>query len=201
MLRHQDALSPPDILAATTPVVEALEAAGASYRIGGSVASSVHGIARATLDVDLVTDLGTGQVDAFMQGLGDAYYVDREMILDAVRRRSCFNVIHLATMLKVDLFVVKDDPFHRESFRRAKLDTLEDVDGARTFCISTPEDIILHKLAWYRMGECVSERQWRDAVGVIKVQGDALDLGYLRRWASDLHLVDLLDRALSEGGL
>jgi hypothetical protein len=194
-------LSPPDILAATTPVVEALEAAGAPYRIGGSVASSVHGIARATLDVALVTELGPDQVDAFMRGLGDGYYVDRDMILDAMRRRSCFNVIHLETMIKVDVFVVKDDPFHRESFRRAVLDTLEDVEGARTFHISTPEDIILHKLVWFRMGDGVSERQWRDAVGVIKVQGDALDLGYLRLWAPDLHVADLLDRALSEGGL
>ncbi len=194
-------MSVPDIIAATTPVVEALESVGAPYQIGGSVASSVHGIARATLDVDLVTDLPEDRVRAFVQRLRVDYYIDEDMILDAVRRRACFNVIHLATMLKVDVFVVGDEPFHRESFRRARLDTLEEAPGARQFHVSSPEDIVLHKLIWYRLGEGVSERQLRDAVGVIKVQGDSLDMEYLGRWAAELDLVDLLDLALREGGL
>ena len=194
-------MSVPDIIAATIPVVEALESVGAPYQIGGSVASSVHGIARATLDVDLVTDLPQDRVRAFAERLRVEYYVDEDMILDAVERRACFNVIHLATMLKVDVFVVADEPFHRESFRRARLDTLEEAPGARTFHVSSPEDIVLHKLIWFRLGEGVSERQLRDAIGVVKVQGDSLDMRYLRRWAAALELDDLLDRALREGGL
>ena len=190
----------PDLLAATTPVVEALEALGVAYHIGGSVASSAQGIARTTLDVDLIADIQFEHVQPLVQRLAEGYYVDGDMITEAIQRRACFNVIHLETMLKVDVFVLKDRSYDRQAFQRRYADTLEDVPGARIFYLASPEDTVLNKLEWYRMGDEVSERQWLDVLGVIKVQADSLDLGYLRRWAAQLDLADLLQRALDEAG-
>jgi len=120
------------------------------------------------------------------------------MILDPIARRSCFNVIHLATMFKVDVFVLKDRPYDRTAFARIRRDTLTpDEPGAEVF-LASPEDVVLNKLEWFRLGDAVSERQWRDAVGVLKVQKDRLDRPYLARWASHLGLTDLLEQAWRE---
>jgi hypothetical protein len=193
-------MSVPDILAAVTPVADAMVELGVAHYIGGSVASSVHGVPRATLDVDLVADLRLEHARGLAELLRASYYVDEDMIRDAIRRRACFNVIHLATMLKVDVFVVKDTPYDRQAFRRMLCDTLEDTPDARQFFVASPEDTILNKLDWYRLGGFVSERQWRDVLGVLKVQGTSLDRAYLSRWASELGLSDLLARALDEAG-
>jgi hypothetical protein len=120
------------------------------------------------------------------------------MIRDAIRRRDAFNVIHLATMLKVDVFVSKLDTYDVTAFARCVRRPLDVAPDARMFDITSPEDIILRKLEWYRLGGAVSERQWGDVVGVLRIQRDALDMVYVRRWATELHLADLLDRALGE---
>lgn len=116
------------------------------------------------------------------------------MMREAVRRRSSFNVIHYETAWKVDVFVVKRTRFEQQSFRRRTETKL--VPAGRSFLISTAEDTILHKLRWYRSGGEVSERQWRDALGIVEVRGHELDLEYLRHWASELGVADLLQRAL-----
>ncbi len=187
-----------DIIAAVGPVVAAIETLGASYRIGGSVASSALGVPRSTLDVDLVCNLQLGQVGSLVAALEKDYYADRDMIVDAIRNESSFNLVHLATMLKVDVFVCGSRPWDVEAFsRKIRLSLDASPDGPQ-FNLTTAEDIILHKLAWYRLGGAVSERQWRDAVGVIAVQSQGLDRPYLMRWASSLNLADLLDRAFAE---
>jgi hypothetical protein len=194
-------LSAPDILLALVGLIECFESQGIRYLVGGSVASSVHGMPRATLDVDLVADLEERHAAILEARLRDNYYVDAEMIRDAVRTRTSFNVIHLHTMLKIDVFLLKDRAFDRESFGRGRPDTLEpQAPDARVFTVSTPEDVMLHKLEWYRLGNEVSERQWLDVLGVIKVQGQMLDSAYLRRWAAVLGIEDLLERALREAG-
>lgn len=187
-----------DLVLALTPVVEAMERLGVSYRIGGSVASSALGVPRSTLDVDLVCDLAAPQIDDFVAALEADYYIDADMIRDAVRRRASFNLIHLATMLKVDVFIVKAAPFDRASFARHVDRTLVDAPDARRYSFRSPEDVILRKLEWYRLGGEVSERQWSDAIGVLKVQHGTLDLDYLRMWAGEIGVLDLLERALSE---
>ncbi len=190
-----------DILAAVTPVVDALDRIGVRNHIAGSVASSVLGVARATLDVDLVADLRSEHIAAFVGQLSGKFYVEEEMVRDAVRRRACFNVIHLATMLKVDVFVLKTRPYDLTAFDRMTADTLEDEPGARIFYVASAEDTILNKLEWYRMGDGVSDRQWRDVIGVMNVQGRGLDFEYLRRWADELEILDLLERAVEQSGL
>lgn len=186
-----------DILKALVPVVEALEGLGVAYQIGGSVASSLYGVPRTTMDIDLVADLRPEHVQPLVALLQDQYYISPEAIYEALRHRSSFNLIHLETMVKVDVFVLRPEPYEQEAFRRTRRDTLTE-ESAREFSLSSPEDIILHKLAWFRMGGGVSERQWSDVVGVIRVQADALDFAYLKHWATVLGLADLLEQAIRE---
>ena len=187
------------VLAAITPVVEAFEQLGVLYHIGGSVASSVYGILRATIDADLIADLRLEHVQPLVIQLKTDYYIDEDMIRDAIKRRSSFNVIHLNTMLKVDVFIPKSRLFDQEELRRAQLEVLS--EGTRPFNVASPEGTILNKLEWYRMGGEVSDRQWNDILGVLKVQGTDLDLVYLQRWAVNLNVTDLLERALVDAGL
>jgi hypothetical protein len=192
-------MNTPDILAATTPVVEAFEQLGVPYHIGGSVASSLHGIPRLTIDVDLVADLRLEQVRPLVKQLEAAYYIDEDMIRDAIRHRSSFAVIHLDTMLKVDVFIPKSRLFDQEELRRVQQEVL--AEGTRPFNVASPEGTILNKLEWYRMGGEVSDRQWNDILGVLKVQGTHLDMAYLQRWSASLNVTDLLERALVDAGL
>ncbi len=188
-------MTQPDLLAALEPVVSVLEELGVEYSVVGSVASSAYGIARSTVDADIVANLPAVRVDALVARLEQDYYVDRDAARDATRRRSMFNVIHLATMIKVDVYVLGNREFDRGSFARRVTRTLIDTKGARTYQLDTAEDTVLHKLEWYRAGGDVSDRQWGDIVGVLTIQGDALDRAYLDHWANVLDVVELLARA------
>jgi len=186
-----------DLRDALAPVADALEKMGVTYRVGGSVASSALGVGRSTLDVDIVADLPGRHVDLFVALLGQDYYADGDMMRDAIRRRASFNVIHIPTMMKVDIFVLKHRDFDLSAFARATRSALSR-DDDRTFPLTTAEDIILHKLEWFRLGDGVSERQWDDVLGVMRIQRDALDRAYLERWARELGVEDLLERAWVE---
>lgn len=191
----------PDILVALDPIIKAFAALGIPYCIGGSVASSAYGIARATLDVDLVADLKIHHVDSLVVMLESDYYIDRDMILDAMKRRSSFNLIHLETMLKVDVFIIKNRPYDQSAFQRKRKDALDEEHEADEFYLASPEDVILNKLEWYRMGGESSERQWHDVLGIMQVQGDLMDRIYLHHWASVLKISDLLEKAFRDAAL
>lgn len=190
-------MNEPDILTATRPVVKAFEQLGIRYFIGGSIASSAYGIARSTMDVDIVADMHQKDARSFAGMLASAYYVDETMIVDAIRRRSSFNMIHLATMLKIDVFIFKGTAYDNQVLQRVRKDTL-DQDQADEFCLVSPEDIILEKLRWFRSGGEVSDRQWRDVLGVITVQQAHLDRHYLETWAAEIGVSDLLEKALGD---
>jgi len=186
---------------ALEPLLETFDALGIRYHIGGSVASSACGIARATLDIDLVADLSESRVRPLFGRLHDAYYIDEDRVRDAVACRSSFKMIHLASMIKLDVFILKTDPCHQAAFARARIEKLEEGTAARQHCLAAPEDVILNKLDGYRRGGCVSERQWNDVLGVLKVQQSSLDMQYMRRWAAALDITDLLRRALDDAGI
>lgn len=189
----------PDILVSLIPLIEVLDELGVPCHIGGSVASSIYGIPRLTIDIDIIADLHQEHVRPLVTRLQSDYYIDADMIRDAIRRRSSFNIIHLDTMLKVDVYIPKSRPFDQEELRRVQQEVL--LEGTRPFNVASPEGTILNKLEWYKMGGEVSDRQWNDILGVFKVQGDHLDMAYLQRWAAVLNVTNLLERALVDAGL
>ena len=188
-----------DIILALTPVVDTFEMLDTSYYIGGSIASSFHGVARATLDVDIVADIKMGVVRQLTDILSDKYYIDETMVKEAVRDRSSFNLIHLETMIKIDVFIQKNEPYYIEVKNRKKSDTFEGRND-KEYYFASPEDIIINKLLWYEMGGRVSERQMKDVIGVLKVQSSALDTDYLKKWSKQLAVYDLLEIACHDAG-
>jgi hypothetical protein len=191
----------PLIFQALSPVIQALNALGISYQIVGSVASSAYGIARATLDVDLSADIKTKHVHSFFDRLQNAYYLDEDRINDAASLQSSFNAIHLESMIKVDVFVLKSGDYDQAAFSRRRIEDLGESTAPRPLYIASPEDVVLYKLDWFRQGGRVSERQWTDILGVLKVQQAALVMEYMRKWASTLGLTELLLQALRDAGI
>jgi hypothetical protein len=189
-----------DPVEAALLVVEILEELGISYAIGGSVASSLHGETRTTQDADIVADMNPSHVGPFVQRLGDRFYADEETIREAVCGRRMFNVIHLGSVFKVDIHPTRAETLSRQQLARRKRELIR-VDPDRFAYIVSPEDIVLQKLEWYRLGGGVSDQQWRDVLGVLKVQADRLDRDYLQRLAESFDLADLLRQALQEAGV
>jgi hypothetical protein len=191
-------MTAPEVVSALRPVVAWMDAHGVPHRIGGSLASSVHGVARSTLDVDLVVELPESLAPLLAAELSGDYYVDEDSIREAVRRRASFNLVHLATMVKVDVFIPKAADYDLVAFGRFRREPLDATRPEESFLIVTPEDIVLRKLLWYEAGGRVSERQWNDVRGVLSVQGEALDREYLDLWAGRLGLTELLAQVRAE---
>lgn len=188
----------PDVLSALTPLLESLDALGVRFYIGGSLASSVHGVPRASIDADVVADLEAAHVTPLVARLQDGYYLDEGRVRAAVEARRSFNAIHLASMFKIDVFAAKRRPYDREAMGRARPETLDETSCARPFPVASAEDTILAKLEWFRLGQEVSERQWSDVVGVLRTSASRLDPAYLRKWAAAIGVLDLLERAEAE---
>jgi hypothetical protein len=157
----------------------------------------VYGEVRTTLDVDIVADLDMTHVDALVDALQSEFHVVDHSIRRAVRERSSFNLIHEETLVKADVYVPPNQPTYVEQFVRSRRVALRSEPGSEV-ALASPEDVVIHKLRWYEMGGRVSDRQWRDVLGVLKVQGSSLDLAYLERAAAALGLSELLARARSE---
>ncbi|MFC1852586.1 nucleotidyltransferase domain-containing protein [candidate division CSSED10-310 bacterium] len=181
-------------------VVDVLEDLKIPYFIGGSLASSLHGIPRATQDIDLIADLKLNKVHALEQALHKKFYIDEDMMKNAIKRNSSFNIIHLETMFKVDVFILKKDEGSLEEMKRRKAYQISD-ETSQELYLASAEDIILNKLYRYKLGGEVSDRQRNDAVGVIQVQGDNLDFDYLAKRAIDFEIEELLQIILRESKL
>jgi hypothetical protein len=182
-----------EILEALSPFLKTLEKLGLEYQVVGSVASSAYGAARSTRDIDMVCALDASKVGELVSDLKDRYYIDGDSIHEAIKTSSSFNLIHLGTMFKLDVFVLKNTPYDKESFSRKRVEPL-DTEGTLKIFLSSPEDVIIAKLNWYRLGGEISERQWQDISTVFQVQGTSLDQGYIAKWCKELGLLDLWER-------
>lgn len=199
-------LSEPEIVA--YKVAAAFDAVGIEYTLGGSMASIIHGIPRLTADVDFVAQIAPEQIAPLAAELSGEFYVDADMIVSALRQGeeegsvgSSFNVIHLATMVKADVFVQQISPFHQSKWQRRQLRRIAPDAEMRPIFVASAEDMILQKLTWYRMTGERSDNQWGDVLGMLKVQGDGLDKTYLQYWAAELGLSNLLVTAAQDAGL
>lgn len=175
-------------------VVKILDRLGIVYAIGGSVASSLWGENRQTADLDLIVDISLEQAEQLIQEMETDFYISREAVREAVMHHSSFNAMSQRLIEKVDFFVInKNEPFFQSKLNRRRL-----VEGLYVY---SPEDIVLQKLVWYRLSREESQKQWRDVLGVLKVQQNSLDMNYLQSWAESLKITENLNKALQQAGL
>jgi hypothetical protein len=178
-------------------ILEVFEKHGIACFAGGSLASSVHGIPRATRDLGLIVRLEPSQIQPLIREIKPEFYADPETILDALAARRSFNLIHFASGYKFDIFPVTDEPFECEEFRRREFQAAPQLGEGVLLPVASAEDVILAKLVWFEKGGGVSERQWADARGVVEVQSSRLDVGYMRNWAARPGVQNLLERLLA----
>jgi hypothetical protein len=178
-------------------VAAVLEDLGIEYALGGSLASSLQGEPRSTNDVDFAVRLEEHQVSPLVARLGPDFVVDEEGLRDAVRRRQSYQIYFLPFVLKIDLFMRGVSAFDRSEFARRV--PVRVGERGRLYAAS-PEDNLLRKLLWFRDGGGVSDRQWRDVLGILRVSGAGLDRPYLQHWAMQLRVSDLLDEAFAQAG-
>lgn len=187
-------------------IAEILEPLEIPYVVGGSVASSLLGENRATQDLDLVINISVEQAPQLINSLSPEFYISESAVFEAIakaptaKRQSSFNVIYLPSVEKADIFVMSDDPFSLSTMKRRQFHVAS-ADSDRGIYIYSAEDIILQKLSWYQLTGGSSEKQWRDVLGVFKVQGEGLDFNYLMHWGQTLKVADLLAQAMQESGL
>jgi hypothetical protein len=184
-----------DIIDVALLVAAAIESCGGDYFVGGSLASSVDGEPRATNDIDFVVDLPMGRVGHLRHALGDDFELDEDMLRDALRRGSSANAFYLPMVLKVDFFGHPHGPFDESEFERRRA---VEVRPGQTLFVKAPEDTVVRKLLWFREGGAASDKQWRDIIGVLRAQGERLDVDYIRRWSIRLGVDDLWERAVGD---
>lgn len=187
-----------DIQRAFELILDAFDRLAIPYVVGGSVASSAHGIYRSTNDIDIVALVRPQQAGKLVDSLSKEFYLDLDTILEALHLGRSFNLIHFKSGQKFDIFPVTG-AYDQVQLERRQPQEVTLVEGQSLRCfVATAEDTVLAKLAWYRAGGEQSERQWNDLRGVCSVQGPRLDQAYMRKWARHLRVEDLLDRLLEE---
>lgn len=177
-------------------VASALDGAHIPYMLVGSFASSHYGALRSTYDIDLVITATPDQLKAFVNLLPiEEYYHDLESAIEAFKHRSMFNVLDNVTGFKIDLIFLKPGDFNRAAFKRRRLELIE----GNPLYVSTPEDVIIAKLEWARMGQ--SLRQLEDVAGLLRLRWKSLDHSYLQKWVMELGLASQWDEARRQSGL
>lgn len=183
-----------DLVLAIRPIKTVLESLNIRYFVGGSVASSYHGAMRSTMDVDLVAVVSLEQLESLLAAVTDEFYASETAIRAAIVNRTSFNLIHLPTSFKVDVFVSRGRPFDESSFARAAICYIGSPENGVEVPIASIEDILAAKLDWYRIGDEVSERQWNDMTRLVQLHGTRIDWKYLHSVAAEIGVSDLLER-------
>lgn len=181
-------------------MTSALERLDVDYAIGGSFASSIYGEMRATQDVDVIARLRPFHVFPLLRMISPVFYVDGEAVRSAIERNRSFNAIHTEWAEKIDVFVPADSRWTEYQLRRREPKVVDAETGRRAYFVSA-EDVVLSKLSWFRRGGEVSEQQWRDVQGVLRLRGTELQFDYMGERAAELGITDLLARARTEAGL
>jgi Nucleotidyl transferase AbiEii toxin, Type IV TA system len=188
-----------DPIPITLLTADLLESFGISYCLCGALAAMLHGEPRTTRDIDMIADIRTQHVTPLYRALNGIFIVQQSDIVDAIMRREAdpnshasFSMNHANTLFKVDIFL-PGRPFDQQQLQRRIAQPVDDESG-RALQVASAEDTILAKLEWYQITP--SDRQWRDVQAILRVQADALDQAYLRHWAAELSVGDLLEVAL-----
>jgi hypothetical protein len=188
-----------DLVSAMTPVIEAFEKLGVQYFLSGSIACSVYGLPRGAQDIDLIAELQVEHVSPLVEQLRRTYTLNERAVKDAIQKRSIFSLLHMSSLMKVDVLLPQSRPFDSLLFQRAQ--QLPLVEGYRPVWITSPEDVVLMRLEWYRISGTTADDQWNDLLGVMKVQAPTLDLAYLDQQAGILNVSELLEQALIDAGI
>lgn len=186
------------VIEETLIVANILESIGISYLVGGSVASGIWGEMRYTQDIDFVADIPENQIQTLLDAFSPRFYISEIAIQDAIKNGQSFNLIDNETGWKIDIFILTPDPFQQSRFNSKREISINEM--GETLYFSSPEDTILQKLIWYTMTKKISTQQWRDILGIIKLQAEELDFNYLQKWADFLKLSTDLQQALQESG-
>ncbi len=189
----------PESIRVTLVVVRLLDRMGVRYAIGGSLASSVHGEARATAGVNLIAELRNDHVGSLLSGLGSSFHSDEARVRDAVARAESFQLIHQETMFKVDMIVAREQPLEMTQIER-RVSVMVDPSTGESAFFCSPEDTVLAKLLWHRKSAKPSGRHWRDVLGVLRAQREKLDTDYLTSGGDALGVADALQDALKQAG-
>lgn len=184
----------------TKIVAEVFERLQIPYFVGGSLASSLYGIPRATADVDIIADIKPQHIDPLVQALKKTFYINKQMVSEAIERRSSFNIIYLSTVFKVDIFVLKQDAISQEEMKRREKYQMSE-DFKHELYVASLEDTILSKLRWFQLGGRISQQQWNDVLGILRVQNENLDFSYLREGAEKREVMEILKEAFISAGI
>ena len=173
------------------------------YFVSGGLASSILGETRTTIDANIAILMSDKRlIPQLIEIMQTDFYISEIAVEDALNdRTSSFNLIHLQSALKADIYPIRDNDLFRQSAitRRQKINLADSPE--LSFNICTAEDIVLQKLIWYQTTGQISQKQWRDILGVLKLQGERLDFQYMRYWSEALRIVQLLENAYNESGL
>ena len=169
-------------------VSDRLAAQGLDFMLTGSFALAFYATPRMTRDLDLVVALKEPDVEGLVAAFEADFYIDADAARTAIRAESIFNLMHLASGIKVDLIVRKVAPYRRLEFSRRQA---VDLAGIQTWIVSR-EDLILSKLVWAR--DSGSELQLRDVRALLDGTADA---AYLREWAAKLGVAEMLEKLSS----
>ena len=187
-----------DLNTTLSKVVSIFDSLEIPYFIGGSVASSLLGIFRHTNDIDLVGAFTGNEADAFHQAVKSDFYIDYETFLEAIKTETSFSILHLETMIKVDVFIKKRDAWSNQAFSRRKKTAFGDDLNPIEIYLPSVEDMILQKLIWFELSGGKSERQWNDVKNMIKLKANQINYLYLFQWGGFLKLMNQLDQVILE---
>jgi hypothetical protein len=174
------------------------ESTNIPYYVSGGVASSLHGEPRFTRNLDLVISVESDQIDLLVATLEGAGYYCPVGAVEGLKQGSerMLNITHTETIANADLYITDVSAFAVSQMARRRL---IDLEGIPAFWVASPEDTILQKLRWGRGSQ--SEKQWRDVLGILKLQAESLDYMYLAEWSEHLDLIDALNQAFTEAGV